>query len=152
MELNFVSVLIGIGTVFCTGVFLWYFTALIRNASRYGIPKYLPRDEIVAWTMVMMSSTRHWDFSRTKAMFFEHYDLGILAIDEGEHVKDFDIFPNITDVVVYPGKWGVQYATVVTQRLQTINGRLRYAVTFIGEIKDGELHRGRTASNYKVIS
>lgn len=152
MELNLVSILIGIGTVFGTGVFLWYFTAFLRNLARYDIPRYLPRDEIVAWTMVMMSSIRHWDFNRTEAMDFENYDLGILCLDDERHAKRFDIYPNVSDVVIYPGKWGVQYATVITQKLHTINGRLRYAVTFIGEIQDGKLHRGRAASHLKVIS
>ncbi len=85
-------------------------------------------------------------------MVFENYDLGILSLNEEEHAKDYDIVPHVTDVIIYPGKWGVQYATVITQKLHTINGRLRYAVTFIGEIQDGKLYRGRTASNLKVIS
>lgn len=152
MELNFVSILLGIGTVLGTGVFLWYFTAMIRNLSRFDIPRYLPREELVAWSMVMMSSIRNWDFERTRSMSFENYDLGILSVNSKEHIKDFDTVPQVTDVVIYPAKWGRQYCTVITQKLHTINGRLRYAVTFIGEIRDGELHRGRDTSNYKFIS
>jgi hypothetical protein len=152
MELNFVQILIGIGIVFSTAILLWHGTAFLRNLFRYDIPRYLPRDDIVAWTMVMMSSIRHWDFERTPAMDFENYDLGILSVHEEKHAKTFDLYPNVTDVIIYPGKWGKQYATVVTKKLHTINGRLRYAVTFIGEIRDGYIHRGRTVSNYKIIS
>jgi len=152
MELNLIQILIGVGMVFGTALLLWYGTAFMRNIFRYDIPRFLPRDEIVAWCMVMMSSIRHWDFDRTPAMDFENYDLGVLSLDEEKHLRDFDVYPNVTDVIIYPGKWGRQYATVVTQKLQTISGKLRYAVTFIGEIKDGQLHRGRRVSNYKVIS
>ena len=107
---------------------------------------------MVAWAMCMMSSIRHWSYNHTPAMGFENYDLGIAYLDEDEHAKKFDVFPNVTDIIVYPGKWGVYYATVITQRLQTINGRLRYSVTFIGEIRDGELHRNRKVANFKRIS
>ena len=90
MELNPFQILIGIGMVFSTALFLWYGVAFARNMFRFGIPKYQPRDEIVAWCMVMMSSIRHWDYERTPAMDFEHYDLGILSVDEERHFKSLE--------------------------------------------------------------
>jgi len=152
MKFDIVSILIGIGTVSMLLPILWYSAAALRNWSRYDIPKFMPRDEIVAWSMVMMSSIRHWDYERTPSIVFENYDLGILSCDVEEHDKDYDIFPQVTDVIIYPGKWGRQYATVIHQKLRTISGRQRYAITFIGEIKNGKLYRGRNVNSYKAIS
>lgn len=147
MELNTLSISIGIVGAFAFVFILWHILLWVKNLNRYGYPKYLPRDDEVTWAMIMASPIRIWRYRDNQYIVFDNWDLGILRVFPGiEH--RYGIYPQITDVILVPKKWGGRWAVAITRKLQDN----RYVTTFLGEYKNGRIRRGRNRQNIIYIS
>ena len=150
MELNALSILVGVIGLSSIVVLLWYAVGWSMNSSRYDRPKYLPRDDEALWAKVMASSRRAWYYKSipTEVMSFDNWDLGILKTDPERLEKIYGLTPRVTDVILVPKKWGGNWAVVITGKLK---GN-RFITTYIGEFTNGKIHRNRSRENSINIS
>lgn len=150
MELNVLSILVGV--MGCVGavVLIWYVVGWSMNLSRYDRPKYLPRDDEALWAKIMASSRRAWYYKSisTDSMSFDNWDLGILSTNPSKLHKTYGLTPRVTDVILVPKKWGGHWVVVITRPLK----RNRFITTYIGEFIDGKIHRNRSRENSINIS
>lgn len=147
MELNALSIAISAAGLIGIIVALWHILLWSKNLNRYGYPKYLPRDDEVAWAMVMASPIRIWRYRDNKYITFDNWDLGILKMFPGIQNR-YGLTPQITDVVLVPKKFGGQWAVVITRELQNN----RFVTTFLGEFRNGKIRRSRSRENIIFIS
>lgn len=147
MELNALSIMIGIVGLSSLTIILWHLLLWSRNLNRYDIPKYLPRDDEVAWALVMASPIRIWRLRDNKYLTYDNWDLGVLRFYDGIQNR-YLTQPQITDVILVPRKWGGNWAVVITRELQNN----RFVTTFLGEWKNGKIRRGRNQDRIIVIS
>lgn len=150
MELNVLSILVGVVGLAGVVVLLWYAIGWSMNVSRYDRPKYLPRDDEALWAKVMASSRRAWYYKSISAegMSFDNWDLGVLRTNPEKLRKIYGITPRVTDVILVPKKWGGHWVVVITRSLK---GN-RFITTYIGEFINGEIHRNRSRENSINIS
>ena len=150
MELNIISILVGVLGLSAIIVILFYLTGISMNMNRYDRPKYLPRDDETLWARVIASTRRLWVYNRIKAdaMSFDNWDLGILRTDPKILLATFNTNPRVSDVILVPKRWGGYWAVVITQELR-MN---RYITTYIGEFHSGKIHRDRNTKDSVIIS
>ncbi len=148
MELNALSVLVGIvgclGMAYATYKIMGY----VMNIGRYGMPKYLPRDDEVYWAMAMAYPNRIWSFKDTTPINISNWDFCILQVDMDKCLEDYETVPRPTDVVVIPKKWGGHWAIMVHRPLKNN----RFACTLIGEFNSGKISSIRHRSDRVIIS
>lgn len=150
MDTNVVVASVFAGLVLGTAIIaigIWLAIRL-RNANRYDIPKYLPRDDERAWAIVTAGPKRIWSLKKCKYITYANWDLGILAIDMSIH-KDYDTYPKFGDVILAPMKWGGFHACVITKELTNH----QVVTTYLGEF-DGQqqvIYDGRDRTGAKVI-
>ncbi len=148
MELNVLSILIGtVGLSIILYIF-WWIAGWLKNVNRYDRPKFLPRDDEVAWSMVMASPKRIWDYRVVDAISFDNWDLGILKVDPKRLLKRYGTRIRICDVVLVPRKWGGYWAVAVTKKLL----HHRYVTTFLGDYHNERIRRGRNKEDFRHIS
>lgn len=143
MELNALSITIGIVGVFVSLAVLFYGTMWMKNTDRYSYPKFLPRDDEVIWAKAVAIPARIWSYRKTKAMYFDNWDLGILAVNPEDLKRIYGTVPRVTDVILVPRKWGGFWAVVITKRLRNH----RFVSTFLGEFRNGKIRKNRNPQN-----
>ncbi len=148
MELNALSVVVGVLASLSVIVALYYILGYVMNLNRYGMPKFLPRDDEVAWSMAMSCPHRIWSYQKTSQISYDNWDLGILKVMEGNCAEEYDIVPRVTDMILVPQKWGGYWAVMVFRKLQSN----RFATVFLGEFANGKVHSRRNRQNPVIIS
>jgi len=140
MELNALSIIIGIVGTTTTLMLLYWLAGWLKNANRFDRPIFLPRDDEVAWALAMASPRRLWLIPSTAGLFYDNWDLGILKIHENLIQAKYQTKPRMCDVILTPKKWGGHWACVVTKELNSN----RYITTFLGEYHENHtITRGR---------
>lgn len=151
MELDALSISVGILAVPLGLIALFYLIAYIKNYDRYPIPKYLPREDEVIWAMAMSNPGRIWLLPKVKSMRCISWDLGMFTFDlSKEHI--YEAPPMVSDIIVTPKKWGGYHALAVTQILSPDGNKQRFVATYIGEYKNETIKSTRTGSGNKIIS
>ena len=150
MELNVISILVGVLGLSVVIIILFYLTGISMNMVRFDRPIYLPRDDEALWAKVIASSRRLWLYRKipTNAMSFDNWDLGILKTNTKALLAIFNTSPRVSDVILVPKKWGGHWAVVITQELRNS----RYITTYIGEFHSGRIHRNRNTKDSVTIS
>jgi hypothetical protein len=148
MELNALSVIVGIGL--CMGMLYGFYKVMgyIMNIGRYSMPKFLPRDDEVYWAMAMAYPNRMWSYKNNSHINIQNWDMCILQVDEEACTEDYHTSPRILDIVLVPKKWGGYWAIMVHRRLN--NNRL--ACTLIGEFNSGKIQSIRHRTSNIIIS
>lgn len=150
MELNILSILVGIIGSAGVIVALWYLIGFTKNLNRYGRPSYMPRDDEALWARVMASSRRLWSYQSISAsdMSYDNWDLGILKVNPKRLLTGYGTRPRVTDVILVPKKWGGHWVAVITRELRNN----RYVTTYIGEFYSGKIYRSRSPEDSVSIS
>lgn len=151
MELDALSISLGILLVPIASIGLFYLIAYLKNRDRYAIPRYLPRDDEVIWAMVMSNCGRIWPLRSTAGLRCKNWNLGLFEFDMTYDVR-YNTSPVITDVIIAPKKWGGYHALIVTQVFPPEGNRYRMVATYIGEYVNEKIKSGRTDVSRKTVS
>jgi len=148
MELNALSVIIGVLGTSSMFIAFYYVLGYIMNLNRYGMPKFLPRDDEVAWSMAMSCPHRVWSYQKTSELSYINWDLGVLSVNEEACGKIYGMTPRVIDIVLVPQKWGGYWAVMIYKKLQAN----RFATVFLGEYSNGKVRSTRDRQNPIIIS
>jgi len=154
MELNALSILIGIIGTTSTFALLFWLIGMIRNANRYDRPIYLARDDEVAYAMAMASPRRIWIYDDVTSLVYDNWDLQLLKAYP-QIKSNYDTIPRMCDLILTPKKWGGYWASVITKDLGKKHTRemqiYQYITTFLGEYhEDHHISRNREAGT-KIV-
>jgi len=148
MEINSISVgiglLIGLTMVFVGLVCL----AVFRNRNRYDIPKYLPRDDEFAWAIVMAYPKRLWSLAECDYLVYDNWDLGILRLYP-DIEEEYGTKPIFGDVILVPKKWGGTHACVLMKELDNN----RFVTIYLGvfNARKQVIYDGRDRTRSQII-
>ena len=144
MELDVLSISLGILLVVPALIGLFYFIAFLKNLDRYPIPKYLPREDEVLWAMVMSNPRRIWSLKNTIGLRCISWNLGLFTFDLDRAEPRYHTTPVLSDVIVAPKKWGGYHALTITQVLSPEKGKCRLVATYLGAMHNETIKSTRT--------
>jgi len=149
MNLDGLSLSLGVLLVPGLLVGLFYFIAYLKNLGRYPMPKYLPREDEILWARLNASSMRIWALSNTTGFKCVNWDMGQFEADSNL-LKNYGTNPICSDVVIVPKKWGGYHALVITS-VSLVDNRYQVYAVYLGEYKNGKIQSTRSGIRYNGI-
>jgi hypothetical protein len=149
MNLDGLSLSLGMLLIPLLLVALFYFIAYLKNLGRYHMPRFLPREDEILWARLNANSTRIWALSQITGFKCVNWDLGQFEIHSDVN-KRYDTNPMINDVIVAPKKWGGYHALVITS-VSLVDNRYQIYAVYLGEYINGKIKPGRTGIRYNHV-
>lgn len=149
MNLDGLSLSLGMLLIPAILVLLFYFIAYLKNVGRYALPKYLPREDEIYWARLNANSTRIWALNSLSGMKCIDWDFGLFAIKVADTAK-YQTFPMLDDVIVVPKKWGGNHALVIASVYLT-DARYEVTAVYLGEYINGQINSTRKNTHRQSV-